>query len=232
MLQAHLKSLGFNLETVLNHLDSNLTLSYQDGVLLLADKENADTTLIIDFCEPRFQYRLERADHEQVGKACRIKNRLKNQSRLTLLDTTCGLGRDAMLLQQMDFQVTACERHPVLAALLADGLRRLPDSLNSFTLCSQDAREMMQQQTFDVIYLDPMFAESRKSAKVKKGMQLLQQLHANQADDSGALFDAAWQAPCQRLVVKRAAKGATINATKPTFQLKSKTCRFDIYQRS
>ncbi len=228
MLQAHLTSLGFNPEMVLKHLDSHITLSYQDGVLLLVDKENDDNILIIDFCESRFQYRLQRADHEQVIKACRIKSK----ANLTLLDTTCGLGRDALLLQQIDFQVTACERHPVLAALLADGLRRIPDSWNTFTLYAKDAREMMQQQSFDVIYLDPMFAESRKSAKVKKGMQLLQQLHNNQADDSEALFDAAWHSPCQRLVVKRAAKAPTINATKPTFQLKSKTCRFDIYQRS
>jgi len=232
MLKAHLKSLGLNPETVLNHLDSHLTLSFQDGVLLLADKEHPDHDLVIDFCEPRFQYRLERAEHELVVKACRIKNHINNSTRLKLLDATCGLGRDAMLLQLADFQVTACERHPILAALLADGLHRLPDSLDRFTLCAQDAREVMQHHSFDVIYLDPMFAESRKSAKVKKGMQILQQLHHKQINDSEALFEAAWLATCQRLVVKRGAKAATINAVKPTFQLKSKTCRFDVYQRS
>jgi len=209
-------------------MDNYLTLSYEDGVLCLCHQNNLIQPLSIDFCTAQFVYRLKRASHEQVVKACRIKK----QTHIRLLDATCGLGRDALLLQQAGFHVTAYERHPVLAALLADALSRMPTDQEKFNLQTGDATSAFKSGDYDVIYLDPMFPENSKSARVKKDMEILQQLHRHTVDDSEALFKAAWQAPCQRLVVKRPQKAATLSAAKPTFQINGKTCRFDVYQRA
>ena len=226
--EARLKQLGFDPAEVLHVKHNDLTLSYEDGVLCLKHPENPAQPLSIDFNTPRFQYRLKRAAHEQVVKACRIKK----QDNIQILDATCGLGRDAMLLQQAGFRVTAYERHPLLAALLADALIRLPDDHVKFNLQNGDAITAFKSADYDVIYLDPMFPDNPKSARVKKDMAILQQLHHDSIDDSVELFKAAWQAPCQRLVVKRPQKAATLSAVKPTFQINGKTCRFDVYQRA
>ncbi len=223
-----LKQLGFNPAVVLQNTDDDLTLSYTDGVLSLHHQDPSTRPLLIDYCSPQFSYRLKRAAHEQVVKACRIKN----QNNIRLLDATCGLGRDAMLLQHSGFQVTAYERHPLLGALLADALTRIPAHLEPFNLQVDDALTAFQSGDYDVIYLDPMFPESTKAARVKKDMAILQRLHQPSGDDSHELFHAAWQAACQRLVVKRPQKSATLSDHKPTFQINGKTCRFDVYQRA
>ena len=46
-----------------------------------------------------------------------------------VIDTTAGLGRDAWLLAALGCRVTLVERHPAVAALLADGLKRAPPRL-------------------------------------------------------------------------------------------------------
>lgn len=223
-----LQQLDFDPAVVLNKLDDDLTLSYVDGVLSLRHQDQSFQSLAIDFCSPQFLYRLKRAAHEQLVKACRIKN----QSKIRLLDATAGLGRDAMILQTVGFKVTAYERHPLLAALIADALTRIPADREPFDLQIGDATTVFQSSDFDVIYLDPMFPDSKKSARVKKDMAILQQLHQHTSDDSHELFKAAWQASCQRLVVKRPQKSATLSDAKPTFQINGKTCRFDVYQRA
>lgn len=226
--ESRLQALGYDPVAVLSDIDDDLTLSYEDGVLSLRHQDNHNQPLSIDFCTPQFHYRLKRAAHEQVVKACRIKK----QADIRILDATCGLGRDALLLQQAGFHVTAYERHPVLAALLTDALSRIPADQPHFSLQAGDAVEAFKTGGYDVIYLDPMFPENSKSARVKKDMAVLQQLHQHTKDDSEELFNAAWQAPCTRLVVKRPQKAATLSTVKPTFQINGKTCRFDVYQRA
>lgn len=225
---ARLKQLGFNPAALIKYLNHNLTLSYQDGVLCLYHRDNPKKPFYLDFNSRQFQHRLQRAQHEQLIKACRIKK----QDNLRLLDTTCGLGRDAMLLQQAGFQVTACERHPVLAALLADGLERVKSPESVFKLILADARTLMQTGGYDVLYLDPMFPVTSKSARVKKDMYMLQQLHDKADDDTDQLFAAALAADCQRVVLKRPQKAPLLTKQTPTFQINGKTCRFDVYQRS
>lgn len=226
-VELRLKQLGFSPGALKPQLTDHLTLSCEDGVLCLCHQDNLMRPLCIDFCTPQFRYRLQRAAHEQVVKACRIKN----QKQVRLLDATCGLGRDALLLQQAGFSVTAYERHPVLAALLADALTRMPDDQCKFNLHTGDAKAAFKNCHHDVIYLDPMFPESTKSARVKKDMAVLQHLHRHDVDDGHELFNAAWQADCQRIVVKRPQKAETLSPAKPTYHINGKTCRFDVYQR-
>ncbi|MCX7545853.1 class I SAM-dependent methyltransferase [Marinicella gelatinilytica] len=228
MLKQQLQILGFDPEITLQQLDDNLTLSYQDGVLSLCRQGNLERCFAINFNDPKFTYRLQRASHEQVVKACRIKK----QKHLRIMDATCGLGRDAMLLQQAGFSVTAYERHPILAALLADALHRLPETMTGFKLQAAAAETGFNHTDYDVIYLDPMFPSTAKSARVKKDMHILQKLHHLASDNGLALFYAAWQADCQRIVIKRPQKADTITSQKPTFQINGKTCRFDVYQRA
>lgn len=79
----------------------------------------------------------------------------------------------------------------------------------------------------DVILLDPMFPERKKSGLVKKKFQLIHYLEAPCADEE-ALFDAARNVCPSRIVIKRPARGPFLAGQKPSFSLNGKTVRYDV----
>ena len=150
---------------------------------------------------------------------------------------TAGLGRDAFVLASLGCQVTMLERHPVVAALLADGLQRAQQDSEiggwmreRMSLRSGSALENLQQLGFtpDVVYLDPMFPHRQKSALVKKEMRVFQSLVG--ADlDADALLPAALAVAGKRVVVKRPDYAGYLNEMKPGMSIETKSNRFDVY---
>jgi len=87
----------------------------------------------------------------------------------------------------------------------------------------------------DVIYIDPMYPQRKKSAAVKKNMQTLQRL-IGPDQDSKELLDAAMAAATKlsikRVVVKRPANSESLensSGIKPTHNHESKNTRYDVY---
>lgn len=80
----------------------------------------------------------------------------------------------------------------------------------------------------DVILLDPMFPERKKSGLVKKKFQLIHYLEAPCSDEN-VLFEAARAACPSRIVVKRPEKGPFLAETKPSYSLKGGSIRYDVY---
>src|SRR5690606_20418051 len=78
-----------------------------------------------------------------------------------------------------------------------------------------------------VIYLDPMFPERDKTARVKKNRYLLQQLHGEEADGTDLLKLALNHG--RKIVVKRPAHAEPLDGLKPSGSINGKTARFDIY---
>ncbi len=154
----------------------------------------------------------------------------KPQPGMCILDATAGWGRDAALLAQYGARVLLLERQPVMAALLADGLRRLPPNVTNIALIHQDTLQYLQQLAVnhypDVIYIDPMHPERHKSALVKKDMQALQQLFGPD-DDAHALLAIALSRVKKRVVVKWPQRLPALKH--PNSSIAGKTVRFDIY---
>ena len=80
----------------------------------------------------------------------------------------------------------------------------------------------------DVIYIDPMFPESKKTALVKKDMRAFQQI-IGADQDSEQLFAIALNTAKNRVVVKRPVKAQYLADKKPSFSLTGKAVRFDVY---
>lgn len=161
--------------------------------------------------------------------------------RLSVLDATAGLGRDAFVLATMGCQVTMIERSPIVRALLEDGLRRALAGddeecaaiVDRMSLLSGHAHELMAQmvtteQKFDVVYLDPMFPHRDKSAAVKKEMVLFQSL-LGPDEDADQLLAPALQLSAHRVVVKRSKRAPDLANQEPGYRLEGKSGRFDIY---
>jgi len=103
-----------------------------------------------------------------------------------------------------------------------------------FEIINQDAIDYIAENITnkasapDVIYIDPMYPDRKKSALVKKDMQILQHLH-DRDDKSSELLECALQYAKKRVVVKRPVQAETLNSRKPNTCIKSKKTRYDIY---
>lgn len=158
---------------------------------------------------------------------------LHKKRNLRVLDATAGLGRDGCTLAALGAQVTLAERHPSIAALLADAHRRAladpvsADAASRICLAATDARNLLQQ-SWDVVYLDPMYPGQDKTALAKKELQLLREL-AGGDEDAGALLEPARRSARLRVAVKRPLKAPWLAGSKPAFSLTGTQARFDVY---
>ena len=196
------------------------------------DDPSLPGTLWVDFTLPALKRRSLHPGRELLIQAAKVR---KGASSF-VIDATAGLGRDSFLLAAAGCQVQMFERNPVVAALLLDGLERaarvpgLDVIVERMHLTVGDAFDALAgiSSSVDVVYLDPMFPERSKAAKVKKELQLLQLLeHA--PDDAHRLLCTALQIDARKVVVKRPLNSPSLLNSNPSYALKGKTIRFDVY---
>lgn len=156
-----------------------------------------------------------------------------------IVDATAGMGGDAFVFASLGCQVTMIERSPIIAALLEDALNRAQQNdtpeeiqkiVNRLCLINEDAAEYLtaQKPSCDVIYLDPMYPEKKKTAATKKEMQVLQHLVGPDID-SETLLNAALHVAQKRVVVKRPKNAPTLEGIQPNASIQSPNTRYDIY---
>jgi 16S rRNA (guanine1516-N2)-methyltransferase len=170
---------------------------------------------------------------EAVAKAVGIKGGYLPD----VVDATAGLGRDAFVLAALGCRVRMLERHPVVAALLEDGLQRgyqdaeigpwLRDRLTLIYAASAQALGDITPQP-DVVYLDPMYPHRQKSALVKKEMRVFQSL-VGPDEDADALLEPARRLAKKRIVVKRPDYAPPLAGVVTQAAVVTKSHRFDIY---
>ncbi|OOF11891.1 MULTISPECIES: class I SAM-dependent methyltransferase [Salinivibrio] len=159
-----------------------------------------------------------------------------------VLDATAGLGRDGFVLASLGCEVQLIERHPVVAALLDDGLQRAYQDAEIGTWMrarmtllhassAQALTEMAQTpglQRPDVVYLDPMYPHKKKAALVKKEMRVFQSL-VGADTDADSLLDPALALARSRVVVKRPDYAEPLAGMAPHSSIATKKNRFDMY---
>jgi len=185
-----------------------------------------------DFSAPDFRRRLLQPGRELLVQAAKIQ---KCRQPL-IIDATAGLGRDGFLLAAAGCRVRMIELHPVVAALLADGLERAQNSPALATTAGRielivgDAREHLLRlpKPPDVVFLDPMFPERTKAALVGQELRLLQLLDQKDSDPV-ALLSVALAVSARKVVVKRPLKAQPLAALAPSYTRRGKAVRFDVY---
>ena len=172
---------------------------------------------------------------QMIAKAVGIKGSVRPQ----VADVTAGLGRDSFVLATLGCEVTMVERSPIIHALLEAGLEQaqrdpeVADIASRMHLVHSDSIEWLQSQQVtehrpQVVYVDPMFPHTDKSAMVKKEMRVFRDVVGDD-DDSAALLSAALEAAENRVVVKRPRKAPVIDGQAPGYELSGKSSRYDIY---
>ncbi len=231
-LQAH--ALAADLQSL--QTEAPFSLTWSDGHLELRKLDEPKLgPVFVDFVEGAVAHRRKFGGGrgQSIAKAVG----LKSGANPTVVDATAGLGRDAFVLASLGCQVTMLERHPVVAALLADGLQRAQQDAeigewmrDRMSLRAGSALENLQQLGFtpDVVYLDPMFPHRQKSALVKKEMRVFQSLVGPDLD-ADALLPAALAVAGKRVVVKRPDYAGYLNDKTPSMSIETKSNRFDVY---
>jgi len=173
--------------------------------------------------------------YRQPRKELLIRAMGKKSSGQFVVDATGGLGRDAFLLATAGYRVLVFERHPVVAALLADGLKRACLHPSTAAICKRItliADDFCKYHTpctrADIIYLDPMFPAKRKKSRPRKELQLLQLLITEPVQEK-LLLQRAMEEAQYRTVVKRPIKGPSLADRSPSLSLRGTAIRFDIY---
>ena len=191
---------------------------------------NAPGPVFVQWDSPRSIHRQRNTRQEAIARAVGVKNTP------AVVDATAGLGRDAYILASLGCAVRMIERSPVLFAMLTDALSRAdPEISQRLSVIQADGRDhlrgLVPEERPDVVYLDPMYPERRKSALVKKESRLLR---AVVGDDSDAdeLFGIALQTARKRVVVKRPRLGDCLAGLKPTYEITGRSTRFDVYTKN
>lgn len=210
-----------------------------EGVALRTYGKKAPGPVRVDFAKGAVAHRRRFGGgrNQDIARAVGLN---RNAS-LTIADLTAGLGRDAFVLASLGANLLLIERHPVVAALLEDGLRRAEAETSDAELVAiasrmqllhadgaQWLRDCDERQRPDVIYLDPMFPERRKSALVKKEMAAFHDL-VGRDEDAAELLQLSLQTARYRVVVKRPVGAPVLGGREPGTAISGKSTRFDIY---
>ncbi len=210
---------------------SRYRLSLVDGRYCLIDSFSSQKPLSLSFFSPKFLRRLKSAskNSELLAKAIGTRQGLK------VVDCTAGLGREGFLLAHLGCDVTLIERSKVIYTLLLDALNwasfdpDLKKVVDRISLYQSDAKEYLCQHSYwDVIYIDPMFPDKKKTSLPKGDMQYLQRFLSKEKNDV-SLLKSAFRCKFRRLVVKRPLKTRDKEIRKADRSIQNDKIRFDIY---
>lgn len=196
----------------------------------LALKVPGFSLLRADFSRATWKKRQAAGKKQGLIRACKPGPGIK------IIDATAGWGRDAAILASFGADVLMVERHPIVAALLADALaarpepdeQRLPLALVHADACTY-LNALPAEAYPDIVYIDPMHPARTKSALVKKDLQVLQRLIAPDQDALELILCARTRVK-QMVVVKWPQKVKPL--LPPTSSISGTTVRFDIYTRT
>ena len=211
----------------------NSTPEKEDAVYFLLDKTGLSFVVDNQVLKGDFTRLLSRISgghlqHEILLKAAKPEGGEK------AVDATAGLGEDSFILAAGGYEVEMFEHNPVTFSLLNDALIRarkdpkLKDIAKRMSLKEGDSKELLSGLTYspDLIYLDPMFPEKKKSAETKKKLQVLHRIELPCSDEN-ELLKAAISSKPKKIIIKRPPDGDFLGGMRPTYSIERKAVRFD-----
>ena len=168
-----------------------------------------------------------------------LKNSTKGLPKnFSCLDLTAGFGKDALELSKIVNckSLILVEKEAWVFELLVDGIKKTSSSravnlLKKFKVFNMDSLEFLElkNETFDLVYIDPMFLGVQKS-KAKKHMQALRDLST--AVIQKQLLKKSLDFANYRVIVKRHKNMEYLEGIVPNRSVKGKVVRYDIYYTS
>ena len=163
---------------------------------------------------------------------------LKSNKNRTIIDATAGLGYDAFILASLGADVTLIERSEKIHKLLQDGLKEaeeyggyISSIVNRMHLIFGDSKTIIPQLSPEVILVDTMYEDKKKSALAKNNMRLVREIVGPDLDQI-ELIKIALESAQNRVVVKQPRYAENRNKiAKYSHQILGKTIRYDVYMK-
>ena len=212
------------------NLDHDSLVLQEDNLYFNFKKERALTPLKINIQKGALGWRLARAQHETHLK----KAIGKTDRPLRILDATAGLLGDSMIMLALGHSVTAYEQSKILYMLLNNELNQLSETdsnLINFQLINSNVCETkFNEESFDVIYFDPMYPEDRASSARRSDLKKINSILEIEglASEPESTFTYLRNIPSTKLIVKRPLKADAFKGS-INYQVLGKSVRFDIY---
>ena len=154
----------------------------------------------------------------------------------TIIDATAGLGYDAFILASLGANVTLIERSEKIYDLLKTAISEaklyggeISKIVNRMNLLFGDSKDILPKIAPEVILIDTMYKERKKSALVKNDMRLVREVVGSDSDHV-ELINVALNNASKRVVIKQPRYAETLDNIKGcSHQILGKTIRYDVY---
>jgi 16S rRNA (guanine1516-N2)-methyltransferase len=200
-------------------------LVFKEGKLIFNSSELGEMSFDFEEIYGYHQRQNYALSKEPLAKALAIKGH--TETKRIVWDTTCGTGKDSLLIHFFGAKVVAFERNPVVFLMLKDALRRFPLDIE---LVFGDASKLQNTglPKADVIYYDPMYPAKKKSALARKEMRIFKELVGEDLD-SVDFLEWAMKNAFDRVVIKRPLEADPVKE-KPSASYTGKSTRYDMYK--
>ena len=195
---------------------------------------NIQKMLKCSFIEGSILHRLKygKGRGQNLAKAVGMKS---NKNR-TIIDATAGLGYDAFILASLGANVTLIERSKIMYNLLQEGISEaksfggeISGIISRMNLIFGDSKFILPDLLPEVILIDTMYKDRKKTALVKNDMRLVRDIVGSDSDYI-QLIDVALNQASNRVVIKQPRYADQIDNIKPySHQILGKTIRYDVY---
>ena len=154
----------------------------------------------------------------------------------TIIDATAGLGYDAFILASLGANVTLIERSERIYDLLKAAISEaklyggeISKIVNRMNLLFGDSKDILPNIAPEVILIDTMYKDRKKSALVKNDMRLVREVVGSDSDHV-ELINVALNNASKRVVIKQPRYAETLDNIKGcSHQILGKTIRYDVY---
>ena len=161
---------------------------------------------------------------------------MKFNKNRNIIDATAGLGYDSFILASLGAKVTLIERSQKMHKLLQNGINEgisfggeIEKIINRMELLFGDSKDILPKLTPEVIMIDTMYKERKKTALVKNNMRLVREIVGPDTDYI-ELLEVALNCAKNRVVLKQPRYAEPIiDIKKCPHQIIGKPIRYDIF---
>ena len=161
---------------------------------------------------------------------------MKSNKNRNIVDATAGLGYDAFILASIGAKVTLIERSDKMYEILQNGIDEgksfggeIEKIINRMELLFGDSKDILPRLSPEVIMIDTMYKDRKKTALVKNNMRLVRDIVGPDSDYID-LLKIALNCATNRVVLKQPRYAEPIKEIrKCSHQILGKTIRYDIF---
>ena len=150
---------------------------------------------------------------------------------LNILDITAGWAKEAFLLSKAGCHVTAVESNPFVFHFVQKSLLQKRISLTNLQFALDNSlnylKNIKETEKPDVIYMDPMFGNKKKSLS-QKSLVILKKI-VGETKDKDLLFKYSLRKAKKRVVIKRHRLDPPFKR-KPLCTFKSRSICYDVFR--